>query len=281
MNYLNLLLDISRYVYENVSKAVQNGADISRKIKVNISSQFTRMIDKMAEDIIMDSIEKFGAPVYVVSEEAGAKTIGGEDPKLFLIVDPIDGSANAISNLPFYSTSIALGKYDEKEKTGTLNKVFAGVVKNLVTGDEYYAVKGEGAFLNGKPISTSKNKEIVDSLISLYDYLPRGSTENWSKLREVAKIRVMGSEALEICTVAAGGLDACIDVRGCSRAVDTAAAKLILEEAGGIFADTNGNPLNCKVELTENISFVAAANKHILMKLLNFVGSRGKNEGKY
>lgn len=76
-------------------------------------------IDLIAEDIFIKHLEKFG---NIFSEECGLKTTNKE---FTIIIDPLDGSNNFYSNLPYYGTSIAL----QKE-----NNTIAGFVTNLVTG---------------------------------------------------------------------------------------------------------------------------------------------------
>ena len=69
----------------------------------------TARVDRVAEDIVLEEMRGLGRPLRVVGEEAGEVALGGareDDP--FVVVDPIDGSVNAMRGLPFIATSIAL-----------------------------------------------------------------------------------------------------------------------------------------------------------------------------
>jgi len=109
----------------------------------------TYLIDKKAEDIVFEEIEKLGKPVTIVSEEYGIKEIRGGGQRL--LVDPVDGSRNAVSGIPLFSTSIALLDGD------TVGDVSSGYVINLISGDEFWAIKGQGSIFNGKTIMTQKD----------------------------------------------------------------------------------------------------------------------------
>src|SRR5512140_2209081 len=107
-------------------------------------------VDKWAEDIIIAALEQAqreGEGFTLISEEMGVRKFG-EGEKIVL-VDPIDGSNNAKSGIPFFSTSLALlsGR--------TLDTLAAGYVVNLAAGDEFWALRGKGAFKNGSRIRTS------------------------------------------------------------------------------------------------------------------------------
>ena len=100
----------------------------------------------------------------ILSEEAGFIDNGGDKT---LVIDPIDGTYNAVIGIPFYSVSLALG-------TSTMSDVNMAYVRNIVTGDSYEAVKGEGAKLNGRKIHVRPlSKDMV-----LLIYMGRHATED-------------------------------------------------------------------------------------------------------
>ena len=102
--YLNTNLSLNDYEYTNTFGF---GGDNSLKI------------DLIAENIFIKHLEQFG---NIYSEECGLKTTNKE---FTIIIDPLDGSNNFYSNLPYYGTSVALQK-DEI--------TIAGFITNLVTG---------------------------------------------------------------------------------------------------------------------------------------------------
>src|SRR3990172_13330665 len=70
----------------------------------------TYAIDKLAEEIIIDGLKKSGEPLSVISEEIGLIELNGGGKKA--LIDPIDGSKNAVTGIPFYCTSIAIADGD-------------------------------------------------------------------------------------------------------------------------------------------------------------------------
>lgn len=87
--------------------------------------------------------------------------------------------------------------------------------------------------------------------------------------KTVRRIRLLGSVAIELCYVADGTYDAFLDIRGNLRVVDIAAAKLIVEEAGGIITNEHGKSLNNKLNVIERTSIVAAGNLNVHTSTMN------------
>ena len=195
----------------------------------------TKCIDKAAEDAVLAQLRASGLGFRVLSEEIGEVTIG-DKPDYFLHLDPLDGTFNAINGIPFYSVSIYLSKDDCR----------FGYVCDLAHGCRYYAESGKGAYVEpGSPsvLRVSKTSNLKDFSISAYTLRP-----NTARIvgigDKVRRIRTLGSTSLEMSLVAAGALDAFIDLRGMLRVVDVAAGKLILEEAGGLITDAAGKELH-------------------------------------
>jgi myo-inositol-1(or 4)-monophosphatase len=194
----------------------------------------TRSIDRVAESAVFSKLSQSGLGFKVLSEERGQVLIG-DGPEYFLHLDPLDGTYNAIKDIPFYSLSL----YISKEKCSL------GYVFDLVRGTKYYAEMGKGAYLEDNGISklkVSATPLLKDFSISAYTIRP--NTSRIVKLGDkVRRIRTLGSMSLEMALVASGKLDAFVDLRGMLRLVDIAAGKLILEEAGGVITDSAGNEL--------------------------------------
>ena len=76
-------------------------------------------------------------------------------------------------------------------------------------------------------------------------------------------MRILGAVAIELAYVADGTYDAFVDVRDNLRIVDIAAAKLILEECGGMITDRYGKALNGKLNVLEKTSLIATCNSVI------------------
>ncbi|HOP08986.1 MAG TPA: inositol monophosphatase family protein [Candidatus Methanofastidiosa archaeon] len=206
----------------------------------------TYNLDKCAEDAVIDYLVKNGIKCTLISEEAGRVDMGDD---FTMILDPVDGSNNAISGLPFYCTSLAILR-DGPEY---------GLVRNLVWEEWFEGIVGYGALVNGKPLEYTPHS----NMISVYTRKGRYIDE----LRQFTKkLRCFGSVALEICYVANGSLLAFVDARSKMRATDIAAGRIVLESSGGIVTDLNGDPLNME---ENHVDVVASANKEIHKQILN------------
>ena len=193
-------------------------------------------VDKWAEDIIIAGLEKAqgdGEAFTLISEELGIRTFG--QGKKTVLVDPIDGSNNAKSGIPFFSTSIAL-----LDGT-TLDTLVVGYVINLVAGDEFWALRGKGAYKNGAPIRTSTAPGIT--IVAYEASSPASDMPRLMPLFAQAKrTRCFGSTALDLAYLASGAISVFATATA-SRAFDYAAGMLILEEAGGVITGITGTAL--------------------------------------
>jgi myo-inositol-1(or 4)-monophosphatase len=221
----------------------------------------TTRIDLAAEEAIIEIFKADGRSMRILSEEIG-ELILGDSPKFSVVLDPLDGTYNSSVGIPFYSVSIAMASHD-------LSDIRFGYVSNLALTEEYYAEAGKGAYLNGRKIKTSINSELRELCVSVYGY--RQNVERTRRIyRNVRRVRLFGSVALELCYVASGRLDAFVDVRNALRVTDVAAGQLILEEAGGLVTDGYGNYLRLPDNVTSRVEMVAS-NGHAHGKILNLL----------
>lgn len=233
-----------------------------KALGVGAAGDQTFPVDKVAEDIILSELESSGLPLSIVSEEYGLKEIKGGGKKV--LIDPIDGSKNAISGIPFYCTSIAVADGD------TIGSVSTAYVLNLITGDEFYAEKGKGAFLNSKGISTQKDEEF--HLIAYEAQTPgRDITRIIPLLSMSHKTRCLGATALDLAYLAYGAISVFINPSP-SRSFDFAGGWLLSKEAGGVFTDMNGNPVeNIGIGLKKSTTLLASGNQKLHEKALRIL----------
>lgn len=219
----------------------------------------SRYIDILAEEVIIDFLNRANLDILLISEEIGEKYIGNKDKALKsqqkIIVDPVDGSNNAIRGIPYCSTSIAYAIGD------TLNDIVKAVVIDLTAKDIFWAEKDKGAYLNNKKIYVSDNDISKNCIIELN--LPlRNIIQELKRYRLITnrfyRIRVMGSTALTLCQLAKGSIDSFIDFIENSRLVDVAAGILILREAGGKIFSKEGKDLNEILSIDTNFPFIAS-----------------------
>lgn len=205
----------------------------------------TKKIDRVAEDCVISFLEEKPLCRTLVSEEAGKVECGGERGTIFL--DPIDGTYNAVAGIPFYAISIA---YAED------GVVLEGFVHDLAGGETFTAVRGRGAFLDGRPISVSRTSRLGESAMSVYGrkFDPRRVMHIGQKIR---RWRMLGASALELAYIGCGRIDGFIDLRGTLKVTDAAAGMLICTEAGGIVTDLEGRPIRFPDEVTIGRCMVA------------------------
>ena len=215
-------------------------------------------IDIVAENAIIEFIERSNIDLLLISEEVGEKYIGDKDNAMKnqykLIVDPIDGSSNAVRGVPFSSVSIA---FAVGNKIANIKKA---VIIDLTTRDLYSAERGRGAFLNGNKISVSDRDK--QELIFEIDYRLRNLTETLNKYKRIIgksnRIRTMGSCALSLCQVAKGSMDAYINFKEIIRLVDAAAGILLVKEAGGKVFTFEGTEIDEELSINTRFAFIAS-----------------------
>jgi fructose-1,6-bisphosphatase/inositol monophosphatase family enzyme len=191
------------------------------KVAIGADGDHTREIDRFAEDAILGMIRDHGYDWNIYSEEAGALDHDGD---LTLIIDPIDGTHNAINGIPFYSTSMAL----METRSGIVKEA---VVMNLATGQMYHATRGEGAYRDGIKIF-SRELDLDEAVVSSY-IGPEAKKWAHELMNWPMRTRYFGSISLEVCLVASGSLDMFVMFGRIPRLTDIAASTLILQEAGG------------------------------------------------
>ncbi|MGF7118680.1 bifunctional fructose-bisphosphatase/inositol-phosphate phosphatase [Methanobacterium oryzae] len=266
--------NVSYQIINEVEKAISpfiGEKKSGENVKMGADGTPTKLIDEIAEEKVIEVLKSCGKSVILVSEEIGELKIGDGNVEAIFIVDPLDGTVNAIKNIPAYAISIAIAFSNKSTHLTSINDVKMGFVKNLATGDIYEAIKGIGAYVNGENVTPSSQEKVSGSSIGAYI---RGS-KAW-KMNElfniVRRIRLLGSVAIELCYVANGTYDAFLDIRGNLRIVDIAAAKLIIEESGGIVTDENGEQLNNKLNVKERTSIIASCNFNIHKDLMRILG---------
>ena len=194
---------------------------------------FVTEVDREIEQLIRKEISK-AFPTHNITGEEFAKTENNQN-KMNWVIDPVDGTTNFIHGIPMCCISIALWNN---------NQPIVGVVYNPILKLLYSASKNGGAFLNGKKIQVSKNKNTV-SIFGGYSWghnLENAVKDFPALVNVLNKIRVFGTTALEICYVASGQYD--YHLMADSSFWDFAAAVLVVTEAGGKVTEWNGKPIS-------------------------------------
>jgi myo-inositol-1(or 4)-monophosphatase len=227
----------------------------------------TLEIDALAEEAVFAELTRLyaeGARFTVVSEEAGTVDFGGDG--VLVVVDPIDGSMNAKRRLPHHCLSIAVAEGP------LMSDVVFGFVQDFGPEEEWVAWRGRGATLNGAPLDRRlAERRWSDGKLELVGFEsadPRWVLQSAEGLVQVAhRLRAIGTIAAALCQVAAARFDGMLTLKGC-RAVDAAAAQLIVREAGGLVAFTRfEDPLAAPLDLLPHSPVVAARSQAALDEL--------------
>jgi myo-inositol-1(or 4)-monophosphatase len=210
----------------------------------------TSALDQAAEAATLRHFED--EDVRIVSEEIGLRG----DGRYTVVVDPIDGSQNAERGVPYFCLSVAVADGE------TIDDVFFGYVYDFGANEEWYAVRGGGAFLDGAPLTGTPKDEIeMLSLEATKATLVHDSLAVLAPLTD--RVRVMGAQALSYCHLAAGRTDAVVCLRP-SRAVDLAAAQLIVRERGFAIELFDEPPIGAApLDLRARSRVVAAGNTEL------------------
>ena len=259
---IKILQNIREKLLRRVSEA--RSKPFSQKpLGVGAAGDKTFPIDKIAEDIIISELESSRLPLSLISEEYGRKEINGGGRKV--LIDPIDGSKNAIAGIPFYCTSLAIAEGD------TIGSISMAYVVNLINGDEFLAEKGRGAFLNNERISTQDDDDEF-SLVAYEAQVPgRDIPRIIPLLSKAHKTRCLGAIALDLAYLSQGAVSILVNP-SLSRSFDFAGGWLLTKEAGGVFTDTRGDSLDgIELGLKTSATLLASGNKRLHDKALGLL----------
>jgi myo-inositol-1(or 4)-monophosphatase len=259
---LNIALQAGRkaaeFIYKNMDRL-----EVSQ-IEQKSASDFVTQIDKKSESIVIEALLKAFPEHSILAEESGALNDTGSDFKW--IIDPLDGTTNFICGIPHFAVSIALMHKGRLE---------VGVVIDAAKQEEFTAVRGSGAALNGRRMRVKPSKSLQNTVLATG--IPFGENtkldanaryfQDLQKLTvETAGIRRMGAAALDLAYVAAGRYDGYWEAG--INAWDVAAGALLVQEAGGLVSDYHGGQ-----DFLQSRNIVAAGPK-VFKSILKTVGSQ-------
>lgn len=226
-SYRAALADYSR---EELAATVMQGADGTPSM----------LVDVLVEDAVIDAVTALG--VNVLSEERGWVDVGSA---MTLVVDPVDGSANAAAGVPLSCFSAALaddGQFVE------------AMTSWLHTDERWWASRESSAY------RTTDCRDISTAAVSMLRPHEQNA-EAWSRVASASsRIRVLGCSTLDAVLVATGASDAFVDAGSDThRLMDLAAATVIVASSGGVVVDAYGRPIELDLDLTRRWSGVVAA----------------------
>lgn len=229
---------------------IYNGEDFSVESKPDGSP--VTAADKASDLYIRSELEKRYPDYAVVSEESGGAP--SDDGQPFFLVDPLDGTSGFIRRDGEFAVNIALCGSGE---------ILAGVVRIPVKEETYYAGLGLGAYVRRKKrlksIRVSKRKNRLRMLIGRAQDVSAEKRIAEENAKRIAKTEYLGC-SLKACRIALGKADICYHF-GKTMEWDTAAAGLIVEEAGGLFRAIGGGEIRYGKPGFENDTGYILANR--------------------
>ena len=204
----------------------------SNDIETKSLNSLVSYVDKQAERQLVAALQPLIPAATFLTEE---ETIAQEKGEYLWIIDPLDGTTNFLHQIPTFAVSVAL-----QHKGITV----IGVVYEVNRQECFYAWKEGGAYLNGQPISVSKNRTMQDAIIATgfpyYDYEQMDAYIETLKycMLNTRGIRRLGAAAVDLAYVACGKFDAFFEYS--LSPWDVAAGALLVEEAGGRVSDFKG-----------------------------------------
>jgi myo-inositol-1(or 4)-monophosphatase len=214
---------------------------------------FVTHADLAIESFLVEALEKLEPGISFFTEEQGMSTalkacsltaplpgmVAQETVKDYCwVIDPLDGTTNFSYGLPHFCISLAL-TYKHRPQLG--------IVYQPLLDEFFYAQRGRGAFLNGQRLTISSVHTIADSFLLFC--MPYKKDNESKKLiehvialsQESYSMRLLGAAALDQAYMAAGRLDGMFFNQ--LSWWDVAAGSLLIEEAGGIVSDFQGNSI--------------------------------------
>ena len=213
-------------------------------------ANFVTAYDRQVQQILKEKLLQILPEAVFVGEEEDVHA-SLQDGFAF-IVDPIDGTTNFIRD--YHVSAISVGLIKDGER-------YIGVVYNPYLDEMFTVKRGEGAYLNGKPIHVS-NRTLTDGIVifGTAPYYEEYAEESFrlacDYFRKCVDVRRSGSAALDICNVAAGRAELFFELA--LSPWDHAAAGLLVEEAGGTVTTMDGKPVRfdtlCSVKATNGVA---------------------------
>lgn len=256
--------------FKELHKAIQ-AARIGREILLNyygrlknIEEKFQAGLvseaDKESEKAIVGFLQKEFPETTVLAEE-GFHNYDLTSDQGRWIIDPLDGTTNYIHQFPIFCISIGLEIKSE---------IVLAVIDVPMLNETYTAIKGKGAFLNGKPLKTSETKLIKDSLLATgfiadHEHILQEQLRIFSEVvRKCRAVRRAGAAAYDLCLVAKGAFDGYWERN--LKPWDSAAGLLLVQEAGGKVSTYRGE------KYTPFKNSIVASNSFLHAELLQMSG---------
>lgn len=237
-----------------------------KKVEAKAQSGLVSEADRESEKLIKSYLSKINPDWDFLGEEEsflqGDKNLK-RSAKPCWILDPLDGTTNYIHQFPVFCISLGL-EMDADLKVG--------IIDVPLLGETFTAIRGQGAYLNGRKISVSATDKLSDALLATGFFaddkpaLEKQLRVFTELVAECRGVRRAGAAAYDLCMVAKGSFDGFWEPN--LKPWDVAAGQLLVEEAGGVVLNREGkthSPYD---------SYCIATNKNLSSLVLNVIQSK-------
>ena len=230
---INLIFQTANSAIEKATQIVIEAHNLPKIAEYKGKTNLVTQTDRQSEEIIISTIQNIFPEHGIIAEESGSTN---KESEYQWIIDPLDGTTNFVHSYPSFGISIGVMHKDE---------YICGIVKELPANHTYSAIKGKGAFCDGKQIRVSSVETLDKSLLVTGFGYEHG--KKWSANMKLFKqftditqgVRRLGAAAIDLCHVASGKVDGYweFDIQPW----DTSAGVLIIQEAGGKVTKMDGS----------------------------------------
>jgi myo-inositol-1(or 4)-monophosphatase len=238
---------------------------LKRQGKVKIKSDGSVLLteDQASENIILSPINEFFPADTILSEETPSEKKSDH----VWIIDPLCGSYSYLRGVETWSISLALvhdGVYE------------AGLVYQPLLETFFIGIKGDGVYRNDVPVAPSLAGSLTGSFISIEHNAISDPKINFPNLiGKIKRLRVAHGSGMELAYVASGSLEAVIKTG--QTAEHYSGGRALVEMAGGVFVDLDGEKLPVITDRKTKIDYIAAANREIAGLLVDVIKRYKRN----
>jgi myo-inositol-1(or 4)-monophosphatase len=228
VEYLDFAIELARAGGDVLKHYMTREKQVELKSRANLVT----IADKESEALVIQRIKERYPNHAILAEESGPS--GSGEGKW--IIDPLDGTTNFAHQYPFFCVSVAFEQRGE---------ILCGAVYDPLRDEMFSGARGLGSFVNGQQLRVSDTEKLGSALVMTgFPYTVRekirvAMSQFEAFILESQAVRRGGSAALDLCYVALGRCDGFWEMD--LHPWDTAAGKVILEEAGGLLTDFSGN----------------------------------------
>lgn len=212
-------------------KIINDGYSKIHNITTKADKSLVSEIDNQAEEVILSLLKKNFPRHSFLGEETGKS---GEESEYLWITDPLDGTTNYLSDIPFFSTTVCL----VYKKQPVVSVILCPFFDQLFT-----AKKDEGSFLNGSKIHVSQTDQLASSIVAFTRGVTPEIRQKFAKIfaniePKTRTTRILGGAVMQFALVASGKIDALVNVE--NYIWDCVSGALLIQEAGGKVTDLSG-----------------------------------------